>query len=143
MPPIWRKGSFQPMHKKPNQLLSRALNATKGGVAAAIFFSLFINLLAFVGPLYMLQIYDRVINSRNATTLVALTVIAVFLLFVGAILEKLRLTLFHRLGLSFDSIVRAPLFNAVMRGSLLNPQGGHDQALRDLEIGRASCRERV
>ena len=116
--------------------MSRALNATKGGFAAAIVFSFFINLLAFVGPLYMLQIYDRVINSRNATTLVALTVIAVFLLFVGAILEKLRLTLFHRLGLLFNSTVRAPLFNAVMRGSLLNPQGGHDQALRDLDLIR-------
>lgn len=124
------------MSTKSNQLLSNALNATRSGFASAIFFSFFINLLAFVGPLFMLQIYDRVLNSRNTTTLIALAVIAVFLLIISAVLEKLRSTILYRLGLLFDSLVRAPLFNAVMRGTLLNPQGGHSQALRDLDVIR-------
>jgi ABC-type protease/lipase transport system fused ATPase/permease subunit len=39
-----------------------------------------------VGPLYMLQIYDRVLGSRNIGTLVTLTVIAGVLLIVYALL---------------------------------------------------------
>ena len=124
------------MSKNPNHLLSQALNATKSGFATVIFFSFFINLLTFVGPLFMLQIYDRVLNSRSTTTLMALAAIAVFLLIVFAILEKVRLTILHRLGLLFDSIVRARLFAAVTRGTMLNPQGGHGQALRDLDLIR-------
>ena len=124
------------MSKKPNHLLSQALDATKRGFATTIFFSFFINLLAFVGPLFMLQVYDRVLNSRSTTTLIALAVIAVFLLIVFAVLEKVRLTILHRLGLLFDSIVRARLFAAVTRGTMLNPQGGHGQALRDLDLIR-------
>lgn len=124
------------MSKNPNHLLSQALNATKSGFATVIFFSFFINLLTFVGPLFMLQIYDRVLNSRSTTTLMALAAIAVFLLIVFAVLEKVRLTILHRLGLLFDSIVRARLFAAVTRGTMLNPQGGHGQALRDLDLIR-------
>ncbi len=55
----------------------------------AIVFSFFINLLMFVSPLYMLQIYDRVVNSRSFTTLIAITVLAGFLLLVYAALEAL------------------------------------------------------
>ena len=50
----------------------------------AIVFSFFINLLLFTSPLYMLRIYDRVITSRNETTLLALTLIAAFCIVVYA-----------------------------------------------------------
>ncbi|MEJ2229074.1 MAG: hypothetical protein P8Y67_12755 [Alphaproteobacteria bacterium] len=45
-----------------------------GGVAV---FSAVINLLALTGSLYMLQVYDRVIPSRNMPTLIALTILMV------------------------------------------------------------------
>ena len=41
--------------------------------------SLFINLLMLTGPLFMLQVYDRVLASRSIPTLVALTVLVVVL----------------------------------------------------------------
>jgi ATP-binding cassette, subfamily C, bacterial len=121
---------------KSANLLSEAFRGTRAGFFTAIFFSLFINILAFVGPLYMLQIYDRVITSRNIITLVALTVIAGFLLVVYASLEKIRSAILVRLGILFSATVRSRLFDAVLRGNLLQPGRGHTQALRDLDTIR-------
>jgi len=121
---------------KNENVISEAIRATRPGFLTAIFFSLFINILAFVSPLYMLQIYDRVIASRNTMTLVALTVIAVFLLMVYAALEKIRSAILVRLGILFADIARSRLFNAVLKGSLLQPGRGHTQALRDLDTIR-------
>jgi ATP-binding cassette subfamily C protein len=116
--------------------LREAFRAIRPGFATAIIFSFFINLLAFVGPLYMLQIYDRVIGSRNVSTLVAITIIAGFLLIVYALLEKIRSSILVRLGLLFSDRAKAPLFNAVLRGTLIQPGTSHVQVLRDLDTIR-------
>jgi ATP-binding cassette, subfamily C, type I secretion system permease/ATPase len=117
-------------------LLSDAFRATRSGFLTAVIFSFFINILAFVGPIYMLQIYDRVITSRNMTTLVVITLIAAYLLIVYALLEKIRSAILVRLGILFAAKARAPLFNAVLRGTIIQPGVGHTQALRDLETIR-------
>jgi ATP-binding cassette subfamily C protein len=121
---------------KTSNVLTEAFKATRPGFLTAIFFSFFINILAFVGPLYMLQIYDRVITSRNMMTLVALTLIAAFLLIVYASLEKVRSAIMVRLGILFSTLARTRLFDAVLRGNLLQPGRGHTQALRDLDTLR-------
>ncbi len=119
----------------PN-LLRRAFKLTVPGFASAIFFSLFINVLVFVGPLYMLQVYDRVITSRSEATLIALTLIATFLLIVYASLERVRSALLVRLGILFDTEARSELFEKVLHGTLKQPGKGHQQALRDLDAIR-------
>lgn len=53
-------------------------------------FSLAINILLMVSPLYMLQIYDRVLASGSTDTLIWLTVIAVFLMGIYAAAEAGR-----------------------------------------------------
>ena len=121
---------------KHANVISEAFRATRPGFVTAIFFSLFINILAFVSPLYMLQIYDRVITSRNTMTLIALTVIAVFLIIVYAALEKVRSAILVRLGILFATLSRSRLFDAVLKGTLLQPGRGHTQALRDLDTLR-------
>jgi ATP-binding cassette, subfamily C, bacterial len=121
---------------KYTNLLAESFRATRPGFLTAILFSFFINILAFVGPLYMLQIYDRVITSRNTTTLIALTVIAAFLLVVYASLEKIRSAILVRLGILFSTLARSRLFDAVLKGNLLQPGRGHTQALRDLDTIR-------
>src|SRR5580693_5022899 len=99
------------MLKNKINLLGDAMRGTRWGFVTAIVFSFFINLLAFVGPLYMLQIYDRVITSRNTMTLIALTVIAAFLLIVYASLEKIRSAVLVRLGILFATTARTRLFD--------------------------------
>jgi ATP-binding cassette subfamily C protein len=103
---------------------------------AAIVFSFFINLLMFISPLYMLQIYDRVIGSRSIQTLVALTVLASFLLLVYAMLEWLRSRVLVRAGLIFDEKIADPVFEAIHRGNIRMPGGGHVQCLRDMDTLR-------
>ena len=123
------------MSKHPT-FLNDAFRAIRPGFATAIFFSFFINLLAFVGPLYMLQVYDRVLGSRNIGTLVALTIIAGFLLIVYSLLEKIRSSILVRLGLLFADKAKAPLFDTVLRGTLVQPGTNQVQTLRDLDTMR-------
>ncbi len=83
------------------------LRALRPVLATAVIFGLFINLLLFVSPLYMLQIYDRVIPSRSETTLIGITLIAAFGLAVYATLDMLRSRLLVRGGVIFDG--RSPI----------------------------------
>lgn len=73
-----------------SSILKEGIKTTRPVFVTAIVFSFFINLLMFVSPLYMLQVYDRVLGSRNVTTLVGITLIAAFALVVYALLEMLR-----------------------------------------------------
>ena len=123
------------MSKRPS-FLADASKAIRPGFATAIVFSFFVNLLAFVGPLYMLQVYDRVLGSRNIGTLVALTIIAGFLLIVYAALEKIRSSILVRLGLLFADKAKSPLFDTVLRGTIVQPGTNQAQALRDLDTIR-------
>lgn len=118
--------------RRPSAIF-RALNRSRGGFITAVVFSLFINLLAFVGSIYMLQIYDRVITSRNELTLLLLTLIAGFLLVVYALLEKFRSAVLVRVGVEFNENLRDDVFKGAVRGTLYAPGAGHGQALRDLD----------
>ncbi len=122
--------------QKSQQILATGLNAVRPAIFSAIVFSFFINLLVFVSPLYMLQIYDRVLASRNETTLVVITIIAAFLLFIYAMLETLRSRILVRAGILFDEKIATPIFGAIHRANLKNPGGGHHQGLRDLDSVR-------
>ena len=65
-------------------------------------FSLVINLLLLVPPLYMLQVFDRVLASRSGETLFVLTVAAVAALGVMALLDVLRARLLAAAGAALD-----------------------------------------
>ena len=119
----------------PN-LLWDGFKAARPAFLSAIVFSFFINLLAFVGPLYMLQIYDRVITSRNETTLVFITLIAAFLLVVFAVLEKVRSAVLVRAGVLFDSKTRARLFETVLHGTIKHPSVAESSVLRQIDAIR-------
>src|ERR1700729_1034603 len=101
-----------------NEALRMGIRAIAPAFATAIVFSFFLNLLLFVGPLYMLQIYDRVLGTRNLVTLAGITVIAAILLMVWAALETLRSRLLVRAGMLFDERLAAPMFRVVHRGML-------------------------
>ncbi|MGU3421590.1 type I secretion system permease/ATPase [Methylobacterium sp. D54C] len=116
--------------------LTIGLRSLRPVLATAVVFGLFINLLLFVSPLYMLQIYDRVIPSRSETTLAGITLIAAFGLAVYAMLELLRARLLVRGGVVFDQKIATPIFDAAHRGTLLRPGAQHDTALRDVDVLR-------
>lgn len=115
--------------------LDQAMRTLRPAIVTAIFFSLFINLLALVSPLYMLQVYDRVLGSRNQMTLLFITLIAIFLFVIYAMLESLRTQVLVRAGIKFDAEVRGATFKSVLE-TTLSRKGSGPQAFRDVDIVR-------
>ncbi len=121
---------------KTDTALTAAVRAARPALVTAVVFSLFINILGLTGPLYMMQVYDRVLSSRNIATLVVLTVLIAILYAVSAALESLRTRLLVRSGLKFDEELNEHAFDAVQRASLRKPSPSHVQALRDTDTVR-------
>ena len=61
-------------------------------------FGFVINLLYLVAPLYMLQVFDRVLASQQIETLLLLTLIAAFALLIMGVLEMVRSRIQTRMG---------------------------------------------
>ncbi len=97
-------------------------------------FSFFVNLLMLTGPLYMLNIYDRVLSSRSVETLIALSVLVAFLYGLMGILDFVRGRVMGRVGARFQSRLERRVFGAVLRAStLMRAPREAATGLRDLE----------
>ena len=70
-----------------------------------VLFSFGIGLLFFTMPLYMMQVFDRVMSSQSGETLILLTVIALFALGISAVLEGIRGMMLVRLGSKADKLL--------------------------------------
>lgn len=110
-----------------------ALCRLRRPVLAAAGFSALLNVLMLTGPLYMLQIYDRVLGSGSLATLKGLFLIVVVLYVFMGLYEFLRARILARAGQRLD----ADLGEAAMRAWLRAPRAGEPEApLRDLETLR-------
>jgi PrtD family type I secretion system ABC transporter len=96
-------------------------------------FSLFANLLMLTGPMYMLQVYDRVLGSRSEETLIALSFLVVFLYSVMGILDYTRGRIMARVGAQFQASLDRRVFDAVVRKSAVAPDMRTQSGLADLE----------
>lgn len=95
-------------------------------------FSFAINLLMLVPSIYMLQVYDRVLSSRNETTLVLLTALILGLYLLMSGLEWIRSRVLVRIGNSLDIKLSARTFTAAFQRNLGQRGGNPSQALHDL-----------
>lgn len=94
-------------------------------------FSLFVNLLMLTGPLYMLQVYDRVLSSRSIDTLLALSGLMVLLFAFMGIFDYIRGRILARHGLGWSSVSK----------DLSRAQGlGVDEASKMLRAGDVMAR---
>ena len=100
----------------------------------AFVFSVFVNLLMLTGPLYMLQVYDRVLHSRSIETLAALSILVTGLYALMALLDYARGRVMARMGARFQARLDARVFDATLRRRA-NPQeqAMSSAALRDLD----------
>jgi ATP-binding cassette subfamily C protein len=97
-------------------------------------FSIAVNALMLTGPLYMLQVYDRVLGSRSEETLIALSVLVTFLFLMMGILDHARGRVSARVGARFQSLLDGRVFQAHLRRAAATPGGaGGRNPLRDLE----------
>ncbi len=118
----------------PSQELREALLACRDAFVPVAIFSMFINLLMFVSPLYMLQVYDRVLSSGSQPTLAALTVIAFIALACFGLFEIVRSRLLVRAGIKFDALMGERVFGAVYRANIVRGgEMGTAQSVRDLD----------
>ncbi|MBE0464353.1 MAG: type I secretion system permease/ATPase [Halomonadaceae bacterium] len=112
--------------------LQRALRACKGSFVSVGFFSMFVNLLMLVPPMYMLQVYDRVLTTQSFDTLVMLTLVVVFLFMVMGGLELVRSRMLVRIGNRLDTTINHRLYSAMFRRSLVAQGTPSAQPLSDL-----------
>jgi len=114
--------------------LRKARNEGHALLGVVFGFSIFVNLLMLTGPLFMLQVYDRVLGSRSQETLVALFVLVAALYTLMGVLDYARGRVLARLGAQFQSTLDGPVFKAVMRSPHSSASSAADpSALRDLD----------
>ena len=102
----------RPTRRQQRPLVAAALARTRSAFAGVAVVSGVTNLLMLTGPLFMLQIYDRVLSSRSIPTLLALTaLVAGLYLFLG-VLEIIRARVLTRIGQRIDRELSGPAFDA-------------------------------
>lgn len=116
----------------PRTELATVLFSFRKAFYTAGLFSLFINLLGLVPSIYMLQVYDRVLQSRNVTTLIMLTVIMLGFYVMLSMLELARSKLLIRVGAQLDMKLNDRVFAASFESNLKRAGGNAGQALGDL-----------
>lgn len=112
--------------------LPQTLAAFRGLFLTVGAFSLVINLLMLAPSLYMLQVYDRVLASRNTTTLLMLTLILLGLFALEAVLEWVRASALIRGSSALDLRLGPRVFDAAFQRTLRGRDGSAGQALGDL-----------
>lgn len=101
----------------------------------AIFFSFITGLLVLAPTLFMLEVYDRVLNSSSGITLIMLLVIVIGAYVMMEALEIVRGKLMHQAGERIDAALRARLFDMAFEANLRNIPGG-TQPFNDLRTVR-------
>lgn len=113
--------------------LRAAFKTSRGLIWSVGLFSFFANLLMLTGPLYMLQVYDRVLGSRSEETLVALSVLVVFLYTIMGVVDYARGRIMARFAARFVDRMQPRVFDAVLRKTAETPTASEEAGLQDLE----------
>lgn len=116
--------------------LKEALLLLKPFVRRALFFSLFTNLLVMAPTVYMLEVYDRVVNSRSTMTLAMLTLLVVGVYVLLELFEWVRAGILHHASLEFDARMNGRVFDVMFEGNLRRIQGVSSQVINDLKTLR-------
>ena len=113
----------------------RAARRQSRWLFASVFaFSIFVNLLMLTGPIFMLQVYDRVLGSRSEATLVALFGLMTFMFLMMGVLDYVRGRVMTRIGARFQESLDRRVFTAAMRKLAVMPNDPLAAAAqRDLE----------
>ena len=95
--------------------LRQALGKAKAGFIGVAIFTGVVNVLMLTGPLFMLQVYDRVLTSHSTATLLVLFLIVVFLYSMMGFLDHVRGRILARIGAGFQASLDERVFATVLR----------------------------
>lgn len=120
----------------PPTSLETALRACAGSLGLVFVYGCSYNLLLLAPSIYLLQIYDRVLSSRSADTLLMLTLIVVFAVVVGGVLDALRRAVLGRIGAWLDDRLRPAVLSACFEYAYRSDPARASEAYRDLSTLR-------
>jgi ATP-binding cassette, subfamily C, type I secretion system permease/ATPase len=122
------------LRRSTDSVVSAALGDFRRTFWTVAAFSAVANILMFAGPLYMMQVYDRVLSGRSIPTLVGLTIILVGVLTFQAVLELIRSRIVVRAAGLLDQRLAGPVHRTIMQlaGSRRHPSEAQQPA-RDLD----------
>ncbi|WJD72392.1 type I secretion system permease/ATPase [Pseudomonas asiatica] len=122
------------MHKPPRTRseLADVLFRLRRSFFALAAFSGVINVMMLTPAIYMLQVYDRALVSRNVTTLTMLTLLVIGLFMLMSALEMVRTRVLIRVGNFLDMDLNRRIFSAAFERNLSRTGGNPAQALQDL-----------
>ena len=120
-----------PLLAIPNPL-SRALAACRRVFIAAALFSACMNVLMLTVPMYMMQVYDRVLTTGNIDTLLALSAMVVVGLATFGLLDAVRLRILVRVGAWLDRDLGSPVLAGAVAEARRAGGAVSAQGLRDL-----------
>jgi PrtD family type I secretion system ABC transporter len=114
--------------------VASALRDCRSAFWSVAIFSAVVNILMLAGPLYMLQVYDRVLVSRSLPTLVALSIFLVGAYAFQAMLDVVRGRIVTRSAALLDKRLGSEVHDAVIRLSVRGGASGDAaRPLRDLD----------
>ena len=122
----------RPQIMSPQAFLQAALWACAGSLGLVFTYSCSYNLLLLAPSIYLLQIYDRVLSSRSADTLLMLTLIVACMVVVGAVFDALRRAALGRIGIWLEDRLRPTVLSACFEHALRSDPGRALEAHRDL-----------
>ena len=126
------KGASRGWRSPVGQVLAQAKSAFVGvGV-----FSFFVNLLMLTGPIYMLQVYDRVLLSASMETLVFISVAMVILYFFMGLFDFWRSRVLVRVADEFEALMNGKTFTAWLRQSTRGGEAARSAPLNDVSTLR-------
>src|SRR4051794_7172043 len=120
----------------PKSEMRQAVRACYPYFIPAALFSAGVNILYLASPLYLLQVYDRVVSSGSVPTLVMLTIALLIALLAMAGLDHARARVLVRAGLRLDRLLSERVMTAMVRQTSTLPAAAKGQALRDLDTYR-------
>ncbi|MGE5548518.1 MAG: type I secretion system permease/ATPase [Solirubrobacterales bacterium] len=114
------------------EVLATTVRRSIAGLLFAGLFSCFVNVLQLALPMYTLQVYDRVLNSRSIDTLIMLTLLTLAGIVLMGVLDVIRTRIFTVLGISLSRRLSAPALEAAVAESLRSGTPQSAQVTRDV-----------
>lgn len=110
----------------------RVFDGQRGLITSIFVASAFVNILILTAPIYMLQLFSRVLSSGSIPTLIALTIGAAIAIFFFFLFDAIRQRLVVRLGTRLEARVGPQILTALMNRDIPDAQR-HAQPVRDLQ----------
>lgn len=121
---------------KNSSELRQAVSELQPYFQRAAWLSLVASLMVLTPTVYMLEVYDRVVNSRSHMTLAMLTLLVLAVFVVMEVLDWARSQLMHQASMALDRSLSGRIFNAIFEANRKRVAGGTAQPMNDFRTVR-------